>query len=117
LSCAAAGEAQLKGVYARHITDLSPETFGETFSRIIGFFYDYGPVTVTRSRDERSLQMKRAQMPLAVIEWWSLVSIPFLRVPLQKNGVDTVDITPSSVITDAHAPVPLGTAVWDVRFR
>lgn len=113
---ALAGEAQLKGKYAERISGLSPATFATVFGDVIRFFYDYGPVEVTAGADARSLTMRRSGMPLAIIEWWSLVSIPFLQVPLAKNGARTVEITHAIEVTDAHAAVPLGAAVWSVRF-
>jgi hypothetical protein len=113
---AKAGEAQLKSKYAELIAGLSPQTFGEEFTKIIAFFYDYGPVAVTVGKDSKSLRVVRAGMPLAVTEWWSLVSIPFLRVPLEKNGAKDVDVKWATTITDARAQVPLGTVTWDVRW-
>jgi hypothetical protein len=113
-----AGERQLKGIYADLIANVTPTTFADTFTKIISFFYDYGVVAVTPGSDGKSLRMRRAPMPLSVIEWWSLVSIPFLQVPMTRNGAPGVDITWRAEAAGAHGDgnVPLGAAVWEMRW-
>lgn len=111
-----AGEAQMKGVYQSLLKDMTIEAFGAEFEKLLRFFYDYGPVTVTHESGARALRVVRTEVPLAVIEWWCLVSIPFMQVALEANGMKGFEAKWKVNVTAATAAIPLGTATWDVTW-
>ncbi len=87
----AAVEAQMKGVYARMLTRLTPDNFVQRFDQVINHFYDFAPLIVTASEAGPGARATRKGMPLGVAEWWALVTVPFVAVPLTANG--TRDVT------------------------
>lgn len=114
-----AGEAQQESKYGELLAGITLDTFGDAFAKVLGFYYDYGTVTVTRPDGGRGRTMRVARegIPLAVAEWWCLVSIPFLQVPLAAHGVKGLTATWRIVPDATPRPVPLGTATWDVRWE
>jgi hypothetical protein len=114
-----AGEAQMKGVYQKLLTEITVASFGATFAKVLEFFYDYGQVTVTYPGgvDGKKMRVVREGVPLAVAEWWCLVSIPFLQVPLEVHGVQGLEAAWRVIPDPTPRPIPLGTATWDVRWK
>lgn len=111
-----AGEAQMKGVYKKFLDDMTVQSFGSELKKLLAFFYDYGTCDVTYGADGKSMNVVRGGIPLAVVEWWCLVSIPFLQVPLEAHGAKALDTKWKVTVTDPTATVPLGTATWDLRW-
>jgi hypothetical protein len=111
-----AGEAQMKGVYQQFLTEMNVKSFGTELKKLLSFFYDYGTVEVTYGADGKSMRLVRGGVPLAVIEWWCLVSVPFLQVPLEAHGAKGLDTKWKVDVTDAAATVPLGRATWDLKW-
>ena len=108
----AAVEGQMKGVYAGFLLRLTTENFVQRFDQVINHFYDFAPVSVTG--DGRGARLVRKGIPLCVAEWWSLVTVPFVQVPLGANGAREVKvewrITPAGLLRG----VAVGEVVWDV---
>ena len=86
----AAVEAQMKGVYARLLTRITPENFVQRFDQVINHFYDFAPLTLTPSDSGPGARLLRRGMPLVVAEWWAVVTVPFVQVPLAANGTRDV---------------------------
>jgi hypothetical protein len=108
-------ESQLKGKYKDVVAKLSAENFADAFSNVLGFYYNYGALKVSRG-SASSLRVERGAIPLCVADWWSLVSVPFVTVALEQNGARDVTISSRIVVVDEKAAVPLGAVVWDIAF-
>lgn len=108
-------EAQLKGVYARFLTSLSPERFAQRFDQVINHFYDFAPVTVA-ANGPRGAQVARNGVPLCIAEWWAVITIPFIRIPLETSGAREVAVewrvTPAAV----QQGTPMGDVACDVTW-
>ena len=87
----AAVKAQLAGTYGKLVSTMTPANFHQTFDRVIGQFYDFGPMTIEPRPS--GARVVRTGMPLCVAEWWSLVTIPFVGVPLETKGASEVSAT------------------------
>jgi hypothetical protein len=113
-----AGEAQQKGLYKDLMAEITVAKFDAAFAKVLGFYYDYGALQVTRPDgvDGKAMRVVREGVPLAVAEWWCLVSIPYLQVPLEARGVKGLTAVWKVVPDPTPRPVPLGTATWDLRW-
>jgi hypothetical protein len=107
-------EGQMKGVYARFLSRLTTQMFCQRFASVIQQFYDFGPVTVTETPSGAAIV--RTGVPLCIAEWWCLVTVPFIVIPLEAGGAR--DVTASFRI-DSHGldrGVEVGHAVGEVRW-
>ena len=52
----------------------------------------------------------RKGMPLCIAEWWAVVTVPFVKVPLEKSGACEVAVEWRAT----PAGIQQGTAVGDV---
>ena len=109
-------ERSMSGVYNRLLAPLTTTTFHRHFPGVISFFYNYAPLTVTLAADGKSAELVRKDLPLAVAEWWCLVSVPFVKMPLEKNGAVGVDVKWRVAPSKAAGAVPLGDATWAVTW-
>lgn len=89
----------MSGVYSRLLAPLTTTTFHRHFPGTTSFFYNYAPLTVTLAADGKSAELVRHDLPLAVAEWWCLVSAPFVKLPLEKNGAIGVELSGASLRT------------------
>lgn len=110
----AAVEAQMQGVYARFLTRLSTENFCQRFDQVIKHFYDFGPVTVTP--EPWGARLVRTDMPLCIAEWWSLVTVPFVAVPLSATGARDVRVESRIEPRGLDRGVAVGDVFWTVRW-
>jgi hypothetical protein len=110
----AAVKQQMSGVYARVLSGLTPERFTQRFDQVISHFYDFAPVQVSPASG--GARVVRAGMPLSVAEWWSLVTQPFVEVPLTANGARDVSVEWTIRPTGTDRGVEVGEVVWDVRW-
>ncbi|HEY4219950.1 MAG TPA: hypothetical protein VGO62_01380, partial [Myxococcota bacterium] len=85
-------ERCMTGVYQSLVGGLQAVSFHKHFPSVIKFFYNYAPLTVTPGADKKSAAVTRAGIPLDVAEWWSLVSVPFVKLPLEANGAKDVTV-------------------------
>jgi hypothetical protein len=108
-------EAQLKGVYARFLTSLSPDRFAQRFDQVINHFYDFAPVAVAASGPDGA-QVVRRGMPLCVAEWWAVITIPFIRIPLESNGARDVAVEWRIAPSGTDRGTPVGDVTCDVRW-
>jgi hypothetical protein len=111
----AAVELQMKGVYSRFLSGLTRENFCQRFHQVIQHFYDFGPVTITPA--PAGARLVRTGVPLCVAEWWSLVTVPFVVVPLTASGAREVAadwrIRPGGL----DRGVKVADVEWDVRWK
>jgi hypothetical protein len=56
------------------------------------------------------------QLALCVAEWWSLVTVPFVQVPLSADGARDVRVEWRITTTGLQQGVAVGEVVWDVRW-
>jgi hypothetical protein len=110
----AAVEGQMEGVYSRFLTPLSTDNFCQRFDQVIKHFYDFGPVTVAPQPSGASLL--RTDMPLCIAEWWSLVTVPFVVLPLTASGARDVAVEWRIEPRGRDRGVAVGDVVWDVRW-
>jgi hypothetical protein len=105
-------EAQMKGVYARLLNQLTPENFAQRFDQVINLFYDFSPVTVTAG--DAGARVVRRGMPLGVGEWWAVVTVPFVVIPLTAGGARNVTVEWRLEPSGVQQGVPVGAAILDV---
>jgi hypothetical protein len=110
----AAVEGQLRGVYSRFLTRLTTENFCQRFDQVIHHFYNFGPVTVTPQAG--GAHLVRRGVPLCIAEWWSLVTVPFVVIPLTQTGARDVAAEWRIEPGGRDRDVPVGDVVWDVRW-
>jgi hypothetical protein len=110
----AAVEAQMKGVYARLLNQLTPKNFTQRFDQVINLFYDFAPVTVTAI--DAGARVVRRGMPLGIGEWWAVVTVPFVVVPLTAGGARDVTVDWRLEPSGEQQGVPVGAAILDVRW-
>lgn len=110
----AAVEGQMRGVYSRFLTRLSTETFGQRFDQVIKHFYDFGPVTI--EPEPSGARLVRSGMPLCIAEWWSLVTVPFVVIPLTASGARDVAVEWRIEPRGLDRGVPMGDVRWEVRW-
>jgi hypothetical protein len=99
----------MKGVYSRFLTNLTPARFAQRFDQVINHFYDFAPLTVAPN-GAAGARFLRKGMPLCIAEWWAVVTIPFVKVPLEASGARAVGVEWRAT----PAGVQQGTAVGDV---
>lgn len=110
----AAVEGQMKGVYGHILSRVTPQNFCQRFDQVIKHFYDFGPVTVAAT--EQGARLVRRGVPLCIAEWWSLVTVPFVVVPLTSNGARDVGLEWRIEPTGVEQRVEVGDVLWDVRW-
>ncbi len=110
-------ELSMKGIYQSLFARLTPQNFSERFASIIPHIYDFAPAVVTRDADGQGGTMVRDGMPLCVSEWWSLVTIPFVEVPLTANGAKEIRIDWKIDPKGLKSGVALGKVTWNLRWR
>jgi hypothetical protein len=110
----AAVEAQMKGVYARLLNRLTPKNFTERFDQVINLFYDFAPVTVAAVG--AGARVVRKDMPLGIGEWWAVVTVPFVVIPLTAGGARDVTVEWRLEPSGVQEGVPLGAAILDVAW-
>jgi hypothetical protein len=110
----AAVQGQMTGVYARFLTRLSVQTFCQRFDQVIKHFYDFGPLTVTPAGSGATVV--RTGVPLCIAEWWCLVTVPFVVVPLTATGARDVSVAWRVQPRGLDRGVAVGEVTWDVRW-
>ncbi|HLA77263.1 MAG TPA: hypothetical protein VJU18_06770 [Vicinamibacteria bacterium] len=110
----AAVEGQMKGVYGRMLAAVTPENFCQRFEQVIKLFYDFGPVSVEPA--ERGASLVRRGVPLCIAEWWSLVTVPFVEMPLTAAGARDVSLEWRIEPTGVEQGVKVGDVHWDIRW-
>ncbi len=108
-------DIELRGVYKSMVGPMSAENFHTRFPAIMTQFYDHGPMTVQRHAGGKRASLQRRDMPLCVCDWWSLISLPYLQIPLQNNGAKNVQIVwRTEVAGSEREGVRLGHVHWDI---
>jgi hypothetical protein len=107
-------QGQMTGVYGRFLSRLSTATFCQRFDQVIKHFYDFGPVTLAPQGSGATLV--RTGVPLCIAEWWSLVTVPFVEVPLAASGARDVSVDWRLEPRGLDRGVAVGDVTWDVRW-
>jgi len=110
----AAVEGQLNGVYSRFLSRLSTDNFCRRFDQVIRHFYDFGPVTLAPAGS--GARLLRTGVPLCIAEWWSLVTVPFVVIPLTASGARDVTAEWRVEPRGQEHGVATGDVVWGVRW-
>jgi hypothetical protein len=111
----AAVDGQMTGVYSRFLTRLTTANFCQRFDQVIGHFYDFGPVSLTPQPS--GARLVRSGVPLCVAEWWSLVTVPFVVVPLTASGARDVAVEWRIKPAGTDRGVPVADVEWQVRWQ
>jgi hypothetical protein len=111
----AAVEAQMKGVYARFLTSLTTERFAQRFDQVINHFCDFAPLTAA-AEGPRGARIMRKGMPLCIAEWWAVVTVPFVKVPLEQSGAREVVVEWRATPAGIQEGTAVGDVVCDVKW-
>jgi hypothetical protein len=111
----AAVEAQMKGVYSRFLTNLTPARFVQRFDQVINHFYDFAPLTAA-AEGPHGARIVRKGMPLCIAEWWAVVTIPFVKVPLERSGAREVVVEWRAAPAGVQQGTAVGEVVCDVKW-
>lgn len=107
-------QGQMTGVYSGFLTRITTETFCQRFEQVIAHFYDFGPVTATP--EPSGARVVRSGVPLCIAEWWSLVTVPFVAVPLTASGARDVSVEWKIEPRGVDRGVAVGDVLWHVRW-
>jgi hypothetical protein len=105
---------QLNGVYKSIFAGMNPDNFAQRFNKVVGYLYDHGPVSI--ERDGNHATIVRRGVPACTVEWWSLVSIPYLTVPLEHNGARNVKVDYAIKKAGLTAQIPLADTEWKMSW-
>jgi hypothetical protein len=111
----AAVEGQMTGVYARFLTRLTTANFGQRFDQVIRHFYDFGPVSLEAAPS--GARLLRSGVPLCIAEWWSLVTVPFVVVPLTASGARDVTVEWRVNPGGLDRGVKMADVEWEIHWR
>jgi hypothetical protein len=111
----AAVEGQMTGVYSRFLSRLTTANFCQRFDQVIHHFYDFGPVAITPAG--AGARVVRSGVPLCIAEWWSLVTVPFVVVPLTASGARDVTAEWRIQPRGLDRGVSVGDVEWDVSWK
>jgi hypothetical protein len=90
-----AAEHGLRGVYKLFVPLFMPQTvvmrtLGARMVAAIGQFYDFAPAKVIEPSDSHTLTIERADVPLCMLEWWSINATHYALTALKIAGVKDV---------------------------
>ena len=106
---------QLKGVYGPILNALTPQNFCQRYEHVINHFYDFAPMRVTQVPG--GADIVRSGMPLCAAEWWSLVTAPFMSVPLEAGGATEVQVVSRIEPGPELSGVRCGSVYTQLRWR
>ncbi len=109
-------EMSMKGVYESLFARLTPQNFAERFGTIIPHIYDFAPAVVTRAADGNGGSLVRDGVPLCIAEWWCVVTVPFVEVPLAANGARDISISWKVEPRGARGNIPLAKVSWKLQW-
>jgi hypothetical protein len=101
---------QMTGIYKSIFETMSTDNFAQRFGRVVGHLYDHGPVTIQRSGNQATLD--RRDIPACAVEWWNLVSVPFVTLPLEQNGAHNLQVSCEIVRAGSANQMPLAHTSW-----
>ena len=107
-------EGQMKGVYARLLTKLTPDLFCQRFPQVVQYFYDFGSLAVTPA--ESGADMLRTGLPQCISEWWCLATVPFIEMPLTAAGAHDVAVRFRTEPRGLDRGVEVCDAIGEVRW-
>lgn len=109
-------EMSMSGVYESLFARLTPQNFADRFGTIIPHIYDHGAATVTRAPDGKGGSLVREGVPSCVAEWWCVVTVPFVEVPLAANGARDIEIEWKIDPRGTRGNIPLSRVSWKIHW-
>jgi hypothetical protein len=93
-----AAEHGLRGVYRFFLPLVLPQDFalrslGARMVSAIKQFYDFGPAAVIEPSDSHTLTIERRDVPLCMIEWWSINASGYAEKALALCGVKELTLS------------------------
>jgi hypothetical protein len=93
-----AAEHGLKGVYRLFLPLVVPQqiamrSLGTRMVSAIKQFYDFGPAAVIEPSGSHTLTIERCEVPLCMIEWWSINATGYAEKALTLAGVKQPTLT------------------------
>lgn len=115
-----AAEHGLKGVYRLFLPLVLPQGFalrslGARMVRAIQQFYDFGPAAMVEPSGPHTLTIERRDVPLCMIEWWSINATGYAEKALILAGVKQPSLTYRYEETGGAHGVPLGCVVITIE--
>lgn len=107
-------EAQLQGTYAVLFSRLTTANVHQRFPPLLEHLYDHAP-SIMEARTHGAYLLRRG-VPLGLAEWWNLVSVPFLQVPLERNGARGFTAQTKIIEREVKGGVPLGDCEWTLTW-
>jgi hypothetical protein len=107
-------EQQLASTYAVLFTRLTTANVHQRFPQLLEHLYDHAPATMTPI--DHGCKLVRPAVPLCIAEWWNIVSVPFLQVPLEKNGCTGFTVTQTITEAGSKDGVPLANLDWTLHW-
>jgi hypothetical protein len=110
----------VKSVYKLLIPLFLPKTvalrtLGARMVRAIAQFYDFAPAAVIPPSDSHLLTVERAEVPLCMIEWFSINARGYAESALQIAGVPNIASEHSYAPTGESHGVPVGRVVITIQ--
>jgi hypothetical protein len=83
----AGAKVEMKGVYAAFLTNLSRRNFAQLFPKVINHLYNFSPLEAwpLGPSEGEGVRVIRRGMPLALAEWWTCATSPFITHPIETN--------------------------------
>jgi hypothetical protein len=97
------------------VTDMLPADLGARMVRAIAQFYDFAPAAVIPPSDSHILTVERAEVPLCMIEWFSINARGYAESALQIAGVPNIASEHSYAPTGESHGVPVGRVVMTIQ--
>jgi hypothetical protein len=115
-----AAEHGLKGVYRLFLPLVLPQDFalrtiGARMVSAIKQFYDFGPAAVVEPSDSHTLTIERQDVPLCMIEWWSINATGYAERALMLAGLKEPRLAYRYEKTGLSHAVPVGRVVITIE--
>jgi hypothetical protein len=115
-----AAEHGLKGVYRLFLPlvlpqDIALRGLGGRMVSAIKQFYDFGPAAVVEPTDSQTLTIERREVPLCMIEWWSINAAGYAERALVLAGLKPPALEYRYAQTGTIDAVPVGRVVITVH--
>lgn len=115
-----AAEHGLKGIYRLFLPRVLPQgvalpTLGARMVSAIKQFYDFGPAAVIGPSGPHTLTIERREVPLCMIEWWSINATGYAEKAPMLAGVKEPTLTYRHEETGVSHAVPLGRVILTIN--
>ncbi len=114
-----AAEHGLKGIYRLFLPvvpqGMALRSLGARMVSAIKQFYDFGPAAVVEPSGSHVLTVERRDVPLVMIEWWSVNAVGYAEKALLLAGVDAPRLAFRYEETGADRGVRVGRVVITIE--